>query len=61
MLGVLLRRVQKMKGVRTIAAECAEIVGPAHLQIDGEYAGRLPARIEIAPEALTLLMPSAYK
>jgi len=61
MLGVLLRRVQKMNGVRTISAQCAEILGPAHLQIDGEYAGCLPARIEIAPEALTLLMPAAYK
>jgi diacylglycerol kinase (ATP) len=61
MLGVLLWRVQKMNGVRTIAAQCIEILGSAHLQIDGEYAGRQSARLEIAPEAITLLMPSAYK
>jgi diacylglycerol kinase (ATP) len=61
MLGVLLRRVQKMNGVRTMAAQCIEILTPTHLQIDGEYAGHQPARLEIAADALTLLMPSPYK
>lgn len=61
MLGVLLRRVQKMKGVRTMPAHCAEILTPAHLQVDGEYAGCRPGRFEIAPGALTLLMPPAYR
>ncbi len=61
MLGVLLRRAQKMGGVRTIAAPCIEILTPTHLQVDGEYAGHQAARLEIAPEALTLLMPAAYK
>jgi diacylglycerol kinase family enzyme len=31
------------------------------MQVDGEYAGRLPASFEIVPAALTLLMPRAYK
>ncbi|MCE5308592.1 MAG: hypothetical protein LLG20_13215 [Acidobacteriales bacterium] len=31
-----------------------------HVQVDGEYAGRLPARIELAPAALSLLMPAEY-
>ncbi len=61
MLGVLLRRVQKMNGVRTVSAECAEILSGAHLQIDGEYAGRQTARLEIAADALTLLMPVEYR
>ncbi len=60
MLGVLLRRVQSMKGVRTMAATCAEILSPTHLQIDGEYAGCQTARLEIAADALTLLMPPGY-
>lgn len=60
MLGVLLRRVQKMNGVLTVAAQCAEILTSTHLQIDGEYAGHQTARLEIAPNALTLLMPQAY-
>ncbi len=57
MIGVGLRRVQKMPGVRTFAAQCLEILPEAHLQIDGEYAGRHAARIQIAPAALNLLMP----
>ena len=60
MLGVLLRRVQKLNGVRTIPAPCAEILSATHLQIDGEYAGCQTARLEIAADALTLLMPPAY-
>ena len=57
MVGVGLRQVQKMPGVRTVRSSCAEILTSAHLQIDGEYAGRHRARVEIAPGALTLLMP----
>ena len=33
---------------------------PLHVQVDGEYAGPLPATIEIVPEALTLLLPREY-
>lgn len=60
MLGVGMRRVQRMQGVQTVAARCAEILSSAHLQIDGEYAGRQPARLETVPGALTLLMPPKY-
>ncbi len=60
MLGVLLRRAQSMKGVRTVPAPCAEILSATHLQIDGEYAGCQTARLEIATDALTLLMPPEY-
>jgi diacylglycerol kinase family enzyme len=59
MLGVGLRQVQNMPGVHTLRATCAEILTRAHLQIDGEYAGRHRARVEITQEALTLLMPPA--
>jgi diacylglycerol kinase family enzyme len=31
-----------------------------HLQMDGEYAGRLPARVTISPDAVTLLVPASY-
>jgi YegS/Rv2252/BmrU family lipid kinase len=61
MFGVGLRRVQRMKGVRTIPAACAEILTGTHLQVDGEYAGRQTARLEIAVDALTMLMPPAYR
>jgi YegS/Rv2252/BmrU family lipid kinase len=61
MLGVGLRRVQSMQGVRTVPAECVEILSPTHLQVDGEYAGRQTARLEIAADALTLLAPPGYR
>ena len=31
-----------------------------YVQIDGEYAGRLPAEVRMVPDALTLLIPPAY-
>lgn len=61
MLGVAVKSVQGMKGVHTIRARKIEFTGNVHLQIDGEYAGRVPASIEIVPAALTLLMPATYR
>jgi YegS/Rv2252/BmrU family lipid kinase len=60
MLGVLGRRVQSMRGVRTLRARSVQLAGSVHLQIDGEYAGRSPACFEIGPGTLTLLMPPTY-
>jgi YegS/Rv2252/BmrU family lipid kinase len=54
------RCVQKMPGVRTVRASTVELTGDVHVQVDGEYAGRAPARFEIVPAALTLLIPPAY-
>jgi diacylglycerol kinase (ATP) len=31
-----------------------------HVQVDGEYAGRLPARVDVVPDALTLLVPPEF-
>lgn len=61
MLAVGIRQVQAMPGVRTVAASGVDFRGAAHIQIDGEYAGRTPARFEIVPAALTLLMPESYR
>lgn len=60
MLGVAVKKVQCLPGVHTHHAQRVEFRGGAHLQIDGEYIGRLPASFEIAPASLTLLMPAAY-
>jgi diacylglycerol kinase family enzyme len=30
------------------------------VQVDGEFAGHLPARVEIVPDALSLLVPPQY-
>ena len=60
MSGVLLGRVESMRGARVIAADNVEVLSEAHLQIDGEYMGRGSAVIEIVPGALSLLVPPAY-
>ena len=31
-----------------------------HVQVDGEYAGRLPARVDVVPDALTLLVSPEF-
>jgi len=61
MLAVGARRAQSMPGVHTFRATRVEFSGEAHVQIDGEYAGRTLASLEIAPDALTLLMPETYR
>jgi YegS/Rv2252/BmrU family lipid kinase len=61
MLVVALRKVQSLPGVHTRRAKRVEFSGLAHLQIDGEYGGRVPASFEMVPDALTLLLPAAYR
>ncbi len=55
------RMVQKMPGVRTVAAKQVQFAGQAHVQIDGEYVGETPLEIDMLPDALTLLIPEAYR
>jgi diacylglycerol kinase family enzyme len=63
-LGVLTGRLGRMKGITVTRAqrmdlECA--TDPRiYIQIDGEYAGRLPGRVEIAEKAVTLLTPPTF-
>jgi diacylglycerol kinase (ATP) len=53
-----------VQGVSLIRSTAACMSGTAdrrvYIQVDGEYAGHLPARVEMVPDALTLLMPEAY-
>jgi diacylglycerol kinase family enzyme len=53
-----------MKGVAVLRADCVSLSDPqdrcVYVQIDGEFAGRLPAEIRIVPDALTLLTPPEY-
>ena len=59
--GVAVNRLEGMSGVTILRASKACIRSEAgvqvHVQIDGEYAGELPAQVEIVPDALTLLIP----
>jgi diacylglycerol kinase (ATP) len=65
MLGVVTRRLQGMRGVTILRARRAAFSAPTdpriHVQVDGEYAGELPATVEIVPQALTLLMPPGFR
>lgn len=62
--GVALKRVAGLRGVTVLRAGQVKLAAESgqriHLQVDGENAGRLPASVEIVPEALTLLVPPAY-
>jgi diacylglycerol kinase family enzyme len=62
--GMALNRLSGMRGVTVLRADRVTISAAddrrAHVQIDGELGGTLPAEIRIVPEALTLLVPDGY-
>jgi diacylglycerol kinase (ATP) len=43
------------KDVRYLSAEHVEIKGDAHIQTDGDYLGKTPAKIEVVRDALKLI------
>jgi diacylglycerol kinase (ATP) len=65
LLGVVTNRLSKMKGVSVMRTRAVDLEGPSdpgvYVQIDGEYAGRLPARLSIVPRSLTLLVPPKFR
>jgi diacylglycerol kinase family enzyme len=62
--GVVTRRIEGIPGIVTLRARRVSAPksqdGRVFVQIDGEYAGHLPAEIRIVPDALTLLVPPEY-
>jgi len=65
MLAVVVRQQQTMPGItilRTRQAVFSAREGSSiHVQVDGEYAGLAPARVQIVPNALTLLVPPGFR
>jgi YegS/Rv2252/BmrU family lipid kinase len=63
-LGMVTGRLAGMRGVTFLTGRSLRVSDPAdrrvHIQVDGEYAGRLPASIVLVPDALTLLVLPAY-
>jgi len=61
---VAARQIRRLKGVTVLRAREVELIcapdDRIHLQVDGELAGVLPARAEIVPAALTLLVNPEY-
>jgi diacylglycerol kinase (ATP) len=64
MLAVVAHQQQTMRGITILRTRQAIFSAPGdsniHLQVDGEYAGLAPARVEIVPNALTLLVPPDF-
>ncbi len=61
--GVATGTLGRMSGAAILAARSIKLVPcaePVPVQVDGEYAGWLPATIEVVDDALTLLAPRAY-
>ena len=62
--GMIAGRLAGMRGVSFLRARQVRVFDPSerrvHIQVDGEYAGCLPASISLAPKALTLLLPPDY-
>lgn len=62
---LMLNRLRGMRGVTVERAQCLRLLAPqdrrVYIQIDGEFAGNLPADIRIVPDALTLLVPPEYE
>ncbi|MGD0435043.1 MAG: diacylglycerol kinase family protein [Bryobacteraceae bacterium] len=65
MLGTLTRRLEGMRGVTILRATKAvfhaSAHGDVHVQVDGEYVGLAPGRVELVPSALTLLVPPNFR
>jgi diacylglycerol kinase (ATP) len=65
LVGVVTGRLAHMSGVRLIQAESLELECASdpgiYVQIDGEFAGRLPVRLSVVANALTLLMPEGFR
>ena len=62
--GMALNRLTAMKGATVLRADRVTVSGDPGtricVQIDGEFAGALPAEVGIVPDALTLLIPPEY-
>jgi diacylglycerol kinase (ATP) len=65
MLGIVARRLEGMRGVTILRARNVRCEAPSdgriYVQVDGEFAGRLPASLEIVPDAVTLLVPRDFR
>jgi diacylglycerol kinase family enzyme len=63
--GMVLNRLDRMTGVSVVRTDRVVLRAaegsPVYVQIDGEFAGRLPAEVRIVPDALTLLVPEEYR
>ena len=50
-------KVMELKDISYFRTDSVEIEGDSHIQIDGDYAGKTPAKIEVVKNALKLIVP----
>jgi YegS/Rv2252/BmrU family lipid kinase len=55
--GIITRRHLTFKDISYFKASEIEIQGNAHIQIDGDYLGTAPAKIDVTPHSLKLVCP----
>ena len=64
LVGVALRQVNRMRGVRVLQGKAVSCQAPrgqrVYMQVDGELVGQVPATIDTMPGALTLLAPAEF-
>lgn len=63
LLGVATGKLYGMTGITVIKTRSLTLQAagsPVHVQLDGEDCGTLPARVELIPDALTLLLPPEF-
>jgi YegS/Rv2252/BmrU family lipid kinase len=64
-MGVVGRFLPGLRGIELERATKVEFTAPEdsriYVQVDGEFAGHLPASIEIVPDALSLLVPADFR
>ncbi len=62
--GIAVKQLKRLPGVRVLRASHVSMASKngdnVHVQVDGEYAGLLPAVATLVPNALTLLAPPEY-
>jgi len=54
-LGIAAGRHLRFKDVEYIKATTLKVKGNAHIQVDGDYFGKTPAKIEVAPNVVRLV------
>jgi len=53
--GMVLGRHLRFRDIAYVKATTVEIRGDAHIQIDGDYFGKTPARVELVPDIVRLI------
>jgi YegS/Rv2252/BmrU family lipid kinase len=65
MVGVMTGKLDGLDGVSVVSAREVQLAASAdpkvYSQVDGEFAGCLPVKLEIVPRSLTLLLPQRYR